>query len=36
MTKKAVYVIQADDKEVPKSIGEKKPDLKELQEHVGG
>jgi len=34
--KKAVYVIQADDKEIPKAIGEKKPDLKELQEHVGG
>ena len=34
--KKAVYVIQTDDQEIPKSIGEKKPDLKELQAHVGG
>lgn len=36
MTKKAVYVVQSTDEQLPKSIGEKKPDLKELQSHVGG
>ena len=36
MTKKAVYVVQSTDEQLPKSISDKKPDLKELQSHVGG
>ena len=34
--KKAVYVVQSTDEQLPKAIGDKKPDLKELQSHVGG